>query len=196
MELKRMPPFTVAYISPIVLRKEVENILENEGDLCLASDEFVDEHPIIYWNLVWYFSRNNLPSHLSGLYLSNLRKQLLFTDDCTLDYRNVTIKCVWDNEKIHEDKIRPMFYLWRQKADQSRESKLIHALLTDSTPDSQFYLQELIGYIKEQKMHLAVRELLSKRFSSKSSQMKYSIYRDLLFLTFIAIGRENIDSCK
>jgi hypothetical protein len=63
-------PMTVPYLSPLVLRKEVENVLTNEGDLCLTKPEFVDEHPIIYWNLIWYFKRINLPSHLPGLCLS------------------------------------------------------------------------------------------------------------------------------
>jgi len=63
-------PITVPYLSPLVLRKEVENVLNNEGDLSLAKPEFVDEHPIIYWNLIWFFKRINLPSHLQGLCLS------------------------------------------------------------------------------------------------------------------------------
>lgn len=63
-------PITVPYLSPLVLRKEVENVLTNEGDLSLAKPDFVDEHPIIYWNLIWYFKRINLPTHLQGLCLS------------------------------------------------------------------------------------------------------------------------------
>lgn len=45
-------PITVPYLSPLVLRKELDNILANEGDLSLGSDEFLDQHPIIFWNLV------------------------------------------------------------------------------------------------------------------------------------------------
>ena len=63
-------PFTVPYLSPLVLRKEVENVLENEGDLSLLNTSFIEDHPIIYWNLVWYFERTNLPSHLPGLAMS------------------------------------------------------------------------------------------------------------------------------
>lgn len=43
----------VPYLSPLVLRKEVEYVLDHEGDVCLATDSFVEEHPIIFWNLVW-----------------------------------------------------------------------------------------------------------------------------------------------
>lgn len=44
---------SIPYLNPLVLRKELENILTEEGDLCLRKSSFVDEHPIIYWNLAW-----------------------------------------------------------------------------------------------------------------------------------------------
>ncbi|CAG5132786.1 unnamed protein product, partial [Candidula unifasciata] len=45
-------PIVVPYLSPLVLRKEVEYVIDHEGNSSLASDTFVEEHPIIYWNLV------------------------------------------------------------------------------------------------------------------------------------------------
>lgn len=62
-------PFSVPYLNPLVLRKELENILTQEGDLSLAEWKFVDEHPIIYWNLIWTFERINIQTHLPNLYL-------------------------------------------------------------------------------------------------------------------------------
>lgn len=62
-------PFSVPYLNPLVLRKELENILTQEGDLSLADAKFVEEHPIIYWNLVWAFERINVQTHLPNLYL-------------------------------------------------------------------------------------------------------------------------------
>lgn len=63
--------FTVPYLSPIVLRKELESVFENSGDNCPASSRFVDEHPIIFWNLLWYFRRINVPTHLAMLCLNS-----------------------------------------------------------------------------------------------------------------------------
>lgn len=40
------------YLSPLVLRKEVEFVLDHESNMCLVSDTFVEDHPIIFWNLV------------------------------------------------------------------------------------------------------------------------------------------------
>lgn len=64
-------PFSVPYLNPLVLRKELENILAREGDLCLSEPNFVSEHPIIYWNLVWTFERINVQTHLPNLCLKN-----------------------------------------------------------------------------------------------------------------------------
>lgn len=60
---------TVPYLNPLVLRKELENILVQEGDLALAKTSFVEEHPIIYWNLVWYMDRIDVSTHLPNLCL-------------------------------------------------------------------------------------------------------------------------------
>lgn len=80
-------PFSVPYLNPLVLRKELENILTREGDLSLAESKFVEEHPIIYWNLVWAFERINVQTHLPNL---------------CLKHRTVATNC--SSEKINDDK--------------------------------------------------------------------------------------------
>lgn len=62
---------TVPYLSPLVLWKELESLLVNEGDQALSSATVVDQHPIVFWNLVWYFRRLDLPSNLPGLILAS-----------------------------------------------------------------------------------------------------------------------------
>lgn len=47
----------------------------HEGDSCLADPRFIDEHPIIYWNLVWAFERVNITSHLPDLLNPRYKKQ-------------------------------------------------------------------------------------------------------------------------
>lgn len=87
-------PVSVPYLSPLVLRKELETLLENEGDQVMSAlflislqdgekflksdssvppvqviytHKFLSQHPIIFWNLVWYFRRLGLPSNLLQL---------------------------------------------------------------------------------------------------------------------------------
>lgn len=64
-------PVTVPYLSPLVLWKELESLLVNEGDQALSSPSVVDQHPIVFWNLVWYFRRLELPSNLPALILAS-----------------------------------------------------------------------------------------------------------------------------
>ena len=65
-----LDPISVPYLSPLVLRKEMESLLDQDGELCMSKESFLDEHPIIYWNLVWYFKRLDTTSHLAGLVLT------------------------------------------------------------------------------------------------------------------------------
>lgn len=64
-------PVTVPYLSPLVLWKELESLLVNEGDQAISSPSVVDQHPIVFWNLVWYFKRLDLPSNLPALILAS-----------------------------------------------------------------------------------------------------------------------------
>ena len=42
----------VPYLNPLVLRKELENMFENDGIDTLQSPDVVQEKRIIFWNLV------------------------------------------------------------------------------------------------------------------------------------------------
>lgn len=64
---KKSENFTIPYLNPLVLRKELENILTQEGDLALLKPNFVEEHPIIYWNLLWIMERIESKTHLPDL---------------------------------------------------------------------------------------------------------------------------------
>lgn len=65
---KQMNQFNVPYLNPLVLRKELENILTQHGDDVLCKSKFVDGHAIIYWNLVWFMERIGVQTHLSSLF--------------------------------------------------------------------------------------------------------------------------------
>ena len=114
-------PITVPYLSPLVLRRELENILELEGDVCLTQSSFVDQHPILYWNMVWFFERVGLVSHLAGLALRasvglnaaghegvtnplhNDHPAAIHPSWVSADERNVFVKTRWDNPSLHDE---------------------------------------------------------------------------------------------
>lgn len=46
------PTISVPYLSPLVLRKELENLLVNDGDIALQESEIVTKRAILFWNMV------------------------------------------------------------------------------------------------------------------------------------------------
>jgi hypothetical protein len=43
---------SVNYVSPLVLRKELENLMDNEGVGALESPNIIKEKQVIFWNMV------------------------------------------------------------------------------------------------------------------------------------------------
>lgn len=113
---------TVPYLSPLVLRKELETILDSEGDICLTDPQTVDDHPIIYWNLLWYHERIAVKSHLPSLCFKakslNPPDNSQHPDNAEVIYshHNVIVACKWDNPNFHQDENRPPIYTqWQIK---------------------------------------------------------------------------------
>ena len=113
-------PITVPYISPLVLRRELESVLEKEGDACLTNASCPDLHPIIYWNLIYYFQRIAVPSHLPGMVLHapSLNKDNESTrqpgwEDA--NYKNVRVNTRWDNDALYRDDLVPLHIQWRKR---------------------------------------------------------------------------------
>uniref|UniRef100_A0A8B9JZI0 DENN/MADD domain containing 4B n=1 Tax=Astyanax mexicanus TaxID=7994 RepID=A0A8B9JZI0_ASTMX len=98
---------TVAYLSPLVLRKELESLLENEGESVLSQVQLLDSHSILFWNLVWYFTRLGLPSNLLQLVrASPLASQFL-------QGTSVRVRLLWDTLTPDTDHWPPLYMLWR-----------------------------------------------------------------------------------
>uniref|UniRef100_A0A8B9RAJ6 DENN/MADD domain containing 4B n=1 Tax=Astyanax mexicanus TaxID=7994 RepID=A0A8B9RAJ6_ASTMX len=101
---------TVAYLSPLVLRKELESLLENEGESVLSQVQLLDSHSILFWNLVWYFTRLGLPSNLLQLVrASPLASQFLQNSEGT----SVRVRLLWDTLTPDTDHWPPLYMLWR-----------------------------------------------------------------------------------
>lgn len=198
--------FSLAYLSPIVLRKELENVVNNEGDFCLINPQFTLEHDIIYWNLVWYFKRTNLPTHLPGIYLMQFFKEK-FGDNqlenySNFDFKNVNVTCLWDNIDLYTDRPKPLYLFWRESYRENNEeiSRLVSALVEEKAKvitDNRLIFQILLDQIFKDDLISAIRMFIHKRKTSKTNaKYFYSIYRDLLYLLFAAVDRKSIDHGK
>ncbi|XP_022171182.1 C-myc promoter-binding protein isoform X3 [Myzus persicae] len=190
---------TVPYLNPLVLRKELESILVAEGDISLIHSKFADEHPIIYWNLVWVFERIAVPSHISGLCLNANcvlgNRDIIDFHDIWLacDSSNVLITTLWDNPKLYDDLGSPMYAFWSD--EESKESCLISALVTDRNTVPKNVMSKIIANIRRNNLIDPLKKLALERNKLRGNDLthSHSLYRDILFLTITAIGRENID---
>ncbi|XP_069782647.1 DENN domain-containing protein 4C isoform X4 [Narcine bancroftii] len=183
-------PVSVPYISPLVLRKELESLLENEGDQVIHSCKFINQHPIIFWNLVWYFRRLDLPSYLPGLILTSEhcnKGMQMSLSNLSQDSKLVYIQLLWDNINLHQESGDPLYIRWR-----NRNKNLAGGL----TPD---------GQVEKSPLHIIVRSiqtndvfgpmclLLKETSKHPENKRQRSMYREILFLSLVALGRENID---
>ncbi|XP_034412513.1 DENN domain-containing protein 4C isoform X3 [Cyclopterus lumpus] len=184
-------PVSVPYLSPLVLRKELETLLENEGDQVIYTHKFLSQHPIIFWNLVWYFRRLDLPTHLPGLILTsehcNNGVQLPLTS-LSQDSKQVYVQLLWDNINLHQEHGEPLYLSWRTLLEKKgmlapTDHQEIRTLLNTIVRNIQ--TNDIYGPI-----NLLIREIKQRPEGVKRQR---SIYREILFLSLVALGKENID---
>ncbi|CAN9506669.1 unnamed protein product [Ophioblennius macclurei] len=186
-------PVTVPYLSPLVLWKELESLLENEGDPVITEADMVDHHPIIYWNLVWYFRRLDLPSSLPGLILTsehcNTDSQIP-RDWMSEDSKHVLIQILWDNLKLHQDPIQPLYILWNTY---NVGYPLSRPVPEEERPFSEELLQNVVRSIQRNDVSRPMAQLLQLLGQTLGVKRQRSLYRDILFLSLVALGKDNID---
>uniref|UniRef100_A0A8C2V6Q2 DENN domain containing 4C n=2 Tax=Chinchilla lanigera TaxID=34839 RepID=A0A8C2V6Q2_CHILA len=182
-------PVSVPYLSPLVLRKELESLLENEGDQVVHSPSFINQHPIIFWNLVWYFRRLDLPSNLPGLILAsehcNGGVQLPLSS-LSQDSKLVYVQLLWDNINLHQEPGEPLYVSWRSFSSEKKGCLL---------SEEQQATSALVEAVRQSIQHNDVLKpitLLSQQMRP-DVQRQRSLYREILFLSLVSLGRENID---
>ncbi|XP_070598612.1 DENN domain-containing protein 4C isoform X2 [Erythrolamprus reginae] len=183
-------PVSVPYLSPLVLRKELESLLENEGEQVIHTSTFINQHPIIFWNLVWYFRRLDLQSNLPGLILTsehcNNGTQLPLTN-LSQDSKLVYIQLLWDNINLHQEAGDPLYVSWRNQ--NSAETK------PSVNSEEQQKINTLVENIKLKIQHNDVATPINLLVQSvkRNEKRQRSFYREILFLSLVSLGRENID---
>lgn len=77
------------------------------------------------------------------------------------------------------------------------KSSLVHALAAEEKTLSRAAMKQILNAVQCNDLSTPVRILLNERqkIQNKAAIAKthYSLYRDILFFAFVAIGRENID---
>ncbi|KAM9293981.1 DENN domain-containing protein 4B [Gastrophryne carolinensis] len=180
---------SVAYLCPMVLRKELESLLENEGSDFLSQPELVNSHPIIFWNLVWYFQRLALPCYLPQLVLESKHVQQMPQVPENL---HVRVRLLWDVLVQDPDRWPPMYVLW--KLHRNLPNHLL-GWRTHSHPFTLEFLEKVLNFIGLFEVHKAISLVLTvlQEQNSPPQILQRGIYREMLLLTMAALGKEHMD---
>uniref|UniRef100_A0A3P9PJT6 DENN domain containing 4B n=1 Tax=Poecilia reticulata TaxID=8081 RepID=A0A3P9PJT6_POERE len=173
------PQVTVAYLSPLVLRKELESLLENEGESVLAQPQFLDSHSIIFWNLVWYFQRLGLPSNLL---------QLVRRSPLVSHFTQVRVRLLWDTLSPDTDQWPPLYVLWRIHGAPMRS----YSWRRHNHPFTLSFLEEVLRWVGMNEVHKAITLFLDTLEKQPGSPQTQSLYREMLFLTLAAMGKDHV----
>uniref|UniRef100_A0A671WJZ5 DENN domain containing 4B n=1 Tax=Sparus aurata TaxID=8175 RepID=A0A671WJZ5_SPAAU len=181
------PQVTVAYLSPLVLRKELESLLENEGEAVLAQPQFLENHSIIYWNLVWYFQRLGLPSNLLQLVRASALSPSVVLCVSQSESSAVRVRLLWDTLTPDTDQWPPLYILWRIHSKTETWRRHNH-------PFTLSFLEEVLRWVGMNEVHKAVTlflDTLAKQPGSAWTQ-RCDLYREFLFLTLAAMGKDHV----
>ncbi|XP_072326421.1 C-myc promoter-binding protein isoform X2 [Scyliorhinus torazame] len=192
-QLPNPDPITVPYLSPLVLWKELESLLENEGDQVISMATFVDHHPIVFWNLVWYFRRIDLPTNLPGLVLTSehCNKSVSIPRSwMSEDSKHVLIQMLWDNLKLHQVPSQPFYILWNAK---TKKHPLVQTLRDEACLFNKDFLDTVVKSIQMNDICKPISQILEVLSRQPHFKRQRSLYREILFLSLVALGKDNID---
>ncbi|XP_055078371.1 C-myc promoter-binding protein [Periophthalmus magnuspinnatus] len=184
---------TVPYLSPLVLWKGLESLLVNEGEQALSSPAVVDQHPIVFWNLLWFFKRLELPSNLPALILGS---QHCLHDNqgprsfLAEDSKHVLVRIMWDNLSLHQDSIQPCYVLWNAHC---ANSLVRSGVCGEGQLFTVELLQGIVRSIKKSDLYQPMGQILQLLGPELGFSRQRSLYRDLLFLALVSLGRNNIN---
>ncbi|XP_072535527.1 DENN domain-containing protein 4B [Salminus brasiliensis] len=181
------PQVTVAYLSPLVLRKELESLLENEGESVLSQVQLLDSHSILFWNLVWYFTRLGLPSNLLQLVrASPLASHFSQSSEGT----SVRVKLLWDTLTPDTDHWPPLYMLWRIHSGMQMRN---YSWRRHNHPFTLGFLEEVLRWVGMNEVHKAVTLFLETIAKQPGTpRIQRSLYREFLFLTLAAMGKDHV----
>ncbi|KAI6658512.1 hypothetical protein LOD99_15312 [Oopsacas minuta] len=168
---------SIPYLSPLVLRKSLENLINKEGHEFLSTIAFVKRSPFIYWNLIWYFQRLGLRSHLQDILLK------------CVHYKKCYIETLW--EPIGPEVIVPFLHsFWKMRnLNQTISPNSTHRRIQQV----EHILQAISINVECMDLVKAARHILDSRKLDSPDAPSPSMYREMLFLFLVLTKDDNSD---
>lgn len=194
---KRIPP--MAFLSPMVLRKELETLLVVSGEKILREQDFIDHHKMIFWNLYYAFEKMKLKHSLDQLLASSLASSDQDDDSGSHSLKEmkplVGTYLNWDSTLANKSTPYPPLYrifkeFQKPEAQQNR-------LLVSNSHIKRDTLITIVESIKNNDCQTPLMKLLylCKNLTGNSEEnlARRSCYREAQFLLVAAVGQRNID---
>ncbi|KAB1276954.1 C-myc promoter-binding protein [Camelus dromedarius] len=106
------------------------------------------------------------------------------------DSKHVLIQMLWDNMKLHQDPGQPLYILWNAH---TQKYPMVHLLQKGDNSFNQELLKSMVKSIKMNDVYGPMSQILETLNKCPHFKRQRSLYREILFLSLVALGRENID---
>jgi len=166
LSLEDLQNFSVPFISPLALRRELESRLVPDA-LFITQASLRITHPIIFWNLLYYNRRLELPSHILAWIAPT-----------------VHIRCVYAAPALHMPEELPLYFVNHQD---------LSACVINLDPQ---LWQSVIDALQQSNLFLILKYIIGRK-REQSDLISgignhFSIYRDILFVALDRFSR-NVD---
>jgi hypothetical protein len=108
------------FMSPVVLRKEIDNLIAEDEDI-MRYPQFIDNHETQFWNLLYAFQRINLKHNLDQLIPQSKVLQSEISDEDSGSHSmdsnpaQVMIYLSWDSEAVNRTlNVPPMYRVYKE----------------------------------------------------------------------------------
>uniref|UniRef100_A0A915ES78 Uncharacterized protein n=1 Tax=Ditylenchus dipsaci TaxID=166011 RepID=A0A915ES78_9BILA len=166
---KQDDEFSVPFVSPLVLRRQLESMLLSDP-LVLSEVSMRLISPDVFWNLLYYCRRLDLPTHI-----------------VTWISPHVHIRCVYDLPSLHPESESPIYFANHQK---ETESAVLSPFV--SSADVRLW-QNVVDSLQTSNLFLILKHIINGHRERKDAAVglrgHFSIYRDILFVALDRFGR-------
>ncbi|CAI4221129.1 unnamed protein product [Auanema sp. JU1783] len=168
----KIDSMSVAFVSPLVLRRELETLLASDIQ-ALKNKDLMNSHPVVFWNFVYYMRRLNLPSHMFNWIAPRHH-----------------VRCVYDRPWQHTD-ITPLYFA--NSNHRFGEGK-VNARTNE-------VWQNVVKSVQENKLFSALQILINNYRVTQNGRViiaaHFPVFRDVLFASLDYFGRgllrDNLD---
>ncbi|CAB3406093.1 unnamed protein product [Caenorhabditis bovis] len=156
----------VEFVSPLVLRRELETILTTDKD-AMKKESLKDTNPVVFWNLVYYMRRLGLPSQLFSWIAPRHH-----------------IRCVFDIPTEHQT-VAPLYFLNPNNSNFPIQGKIV--------PSRNAWIA-VTEAVKNNQLFKAIQTLVneSRRVGANGNITvgpHFPIFRDIQFASLDLFGR-------